>query len=92
MKIARWGNSLAVRLPRPVVEALDLKEGDEVEVTAKASRTLEVTRDRSREEALAGLRAMRWALPPDYKFDREEANERTGFRVEPGEPGEPRDR
>lgn len=86
MKIARWGNSLAIRLPRPLVEALDLKEGDEVEVTAKAARTLEVTRDRSRDEALAGLRAMRWALPPDYKFDREAANERTGFRSEPDEP------
>lgn len=86
MKIARWGNSLAIRLPRPLVEALDLKEGDEVEVTPKASRHLEVRRDRSREDALASLRAMRWTLPPDYKFDREEANERSGFRVEPDEP------
>jgi antitoxin MazE len=83
MKIAKWGNSLAVRLPRPVVEALDLKEGDEVEITAKAARTLEVTRDQTREEALARLKAMRKPLPLDYKFDREETNARNGFRVDP---------
>src|SRR5262249_55873854 len=29
MHVARWGNSLAVRLPKAVVEALDLKEGDD---------------------------------------------------------------
>ena len=28
MQVAKWGNSLAVRLPSAVVEALDLKEGD----------------------------------------------------------------
>jgi antitoxin MazE len=31
MQVARWGNSLAVRLPAAVVEALELKEGDEIE-------------------------------------------------------------
>jgi antitoxin MazE len=81
MKVAKWGNSLAVRLPRPVVEALDLKEGDEVDITAKAARNLEVARDQTREEALARLKAMRWELPPEYKFDREEANQRGDFRI-----------
>jgi antitoxin MazE len=28
MHVAKWGNSLAVRLPAAVVEALQLKEGD----------------------------------------------------------------
>lgn len=27
MQVAKWGNSLAVRLPAAVVEALELKEG-----------------------------------------------------------------
>ncbi|HZV21679.1 MAG TPA: AbrB/MazE/SpoVT family DNA-binding domain-containing protein, partial [Hyphomicrobiales bacterium] len=32
MRVAKWGNSLAVRLPASVVEALGLQEGDEVEI------------------------------------------------------------
>ena len=83
MKVAKWGNSLAVRLPRPIVEALELKEGDEVEILASGERRLEISRDRRREEALARIRAMRWPLPPGYKFDRDEANERGGFKVDP---------
>jgi len=27
MQVAKWGNSLAIRLPAAVVEALELKEG-----------------------------------------------------------------
>ena len=33
--ISRWGNSLAVRLPKAVVAALGLAEGDDVAVTAE---------------------------------------------------------
>jgi antitoxin MazE len=32
MQVAKWGNSLAVRLPAAVVEALKLQEGDEIEI------------------------------------------------------------
>ena len=34
MKVARWGNSLAIRLPAVIVELLELKEGDEIEIRA----------------------------------------------------------
>ena len=30
MRIAKWGNSLAIGLPATIVEALDLREGDEI--------------------------------------------------------------
>jgi antitoxin MazE len=86
MKVAKWGNSLAIRLPRPVVEALDLKEGDEVQIAAADTGRLEVSRDRRCEEALARIESMRFALPPGYKFDRDEANERGGFRIDLDEP------
>ena len=76
MQVAKWGNSLAVRLPKTVVEALKLKEGDEVEITIAGSRHFEVTRDQRREEALKRLRALQRPLPPGFKFDREQANER----------------
>lgn len=76
MRVAKWGNSLAIRLPAAVVELLELKEGDEVEVRVADPRTFDLDRDRSRERALAHIRAARWTLPPDWKFDRDDANSR----------------
>jgi antitoxin MazE len=76
MQVSKWGNSLAVRLPQALVEALNLKEGDEIEITVAGTRDFEVSRDRKREEAFARLRALKRPLPPGFKFDREEANER----------------
>ena len=76
MQVAKWGNSLAIRLPQTVVEVLKLKEGDDIEIIVAGTRQFEVSRDRKREEALARLRALRRPLPPGFKFDREEANER----------------
>jgi antitoxin MazE len=76
MQVAKWGNSLAVRLPRAVVKALGLKAGDEIEITVAAARRFSVKRDRSRDKALARLRQFRGRLPADFKFDRAAANER----------------
>ncbi len=76
MRVAKWGNSLAIRLPAAVVETLELKEGDRVEVHVVGDRAFDIARDRSRERALARIRAFRKELPPDWKFDREEANTR----------------
>jgi len=76
MQVSKWGNSLAVRLPASVVEVLGLKEGDEIEITVAGTRQFEVARDRSREEALESLRRLARPLPPGFKFNREEANER----------------
>ena len=58
MQVAKWGNSLAVRIPQAVVEALKLKEGDEIEVTIAGMRRFEIGRDRTREEALQRIRAL----------------------------------
>jgi len=76
MQISKWGNSLAVRLPAAVVEALELKEGDEIEIRIAGQRTFEVKRDRSREKALEVIRRLARPLPPGFTFDREEANQR----------------
>lgn len=32
-QLMKWGNSLAVRIPKPVAEAADLKEGDALEIS-----------------------------------------------------------
>lgn len=76
MKVAKWGNSLAIRLPAAVVEGLELKEGDEIELHLKGDREFEVDRDQRRRKAIEALIAMRRPFPPDFKFDREEANAR----------------
>jgi len=76
MQVAKWGNSLAVRLPAAVVEALELKEGDEIEIHVADARQFNVARKPGREEMLRRLRAFRGRLPPDFKFDRDEANAR----------------
>ena len=76
MQVAKWGNSLAVRLPAAVVEALELKAGDEVEIHVADARQFAVTRKPGREELLKRLRAFRGRLPADFTFDRDEANAR----------------
>ena len=76
MQVARWGNSLAIRLPAVVVEALELREGDQIEVRVAGDRAFEVRRDRSAERAMARLRRLRRPLPPGFTFSREDANER----------------
>ncbi len=76
MQVAKWGNSLAVRLPAAVVEALALKEGDEIEIYVEDDRNFAVSRKPSRDALLKRLRSFRGRLPPDFKFDREEANAR----------------
>jgi len=76
VQVSKWGNSLAVRLPAVVVETLDLKEGDQIEVRIAGRREFEIDRDRTRERALARLRKLRRPLPPGFTFDRFEANER----------------
>jgi antitoxin MazE len=74
MQVAKWGNSLAIRLPAAVVEALELKAGDEIDIHIADARELAVARKPGRQELLNRLRAFRGRLPPDFKFDRDEAN------------------
>ena len=52
MRVAKWGNSLAVRLPDAIVKALKLKSGDEIEIVVTGERAFQVERDTSRERAL----------------------------------------
>lgn len=76
MQVSKWGNSLAVRLPRAVVKALHLKEGDKIEIVVSGRRRFAIARDRSREQALSRLKALKRPLPKGFRFDRDGANER----------------
>lgn len=77
MQVAKWGNSLAVRIPADVVRALGLKEGDDVQLRALgAGEFAVITEQQRREAAIETLRALAVPFPTDYRFDREEANSR----------------
>jgi antitoxin MazE len=74
MRVVRWGKSLAVRLPRDLVETHKLRAGDEIEITVSGARKFEVARDRTIEDALATIRRFRGRMPAGFKFDRNESN------------------
>ena len=75
MQIARWGNSLAVRLPVEVVRRLGLKEGDSIDLVADGDR-LKVQPQPRAEEVLNGLRRFRGRLAADDRLSRDAAHER----------------
>lgn len=74
MQVSKWGNSLAIRIPAAVVEALGIQEGDEIEVDVVGERGFQIQRKPQVEELLARLRVYRGRLPADFKFDRLEAH------------------
>lgn len=76
MQVAKWGNSLAVRLPASLVEALELREGDDIEIVIDDARTFAVRKKPGSEALLKRLRAFRGRLPADFRFNRDEANAR----------------
>ena len=76
MQVSKWGNSLAVRFPASLVQALDLKEGEEIDLQLVGARSFEVVKKPSVHELLARLQQFRGRLPADFHFDRLEANER----------------
>ena len=38
VQITKWGNSLAVRIPKPAAQMAKLKQGDEIEVVASPGK------------------------------------------------------
>jgi antitoxin MazE len=82
MKIAKWGNSLAVRIPKELAEELNLAVGTEVTIRGGRRNTLvldvEESAAQKRAAAIERIREMRVPVPEGFKFDRDEANERGG--------------
>lgn len=73
MHVTKWGDSLAIKLPRELTESLNLKDGDEVEVTVRRRHDAEA----DRKSSVAALRELlKDRMPADFRFDRDEANER----------------
>jgi antitoxin MazE len=74
--VSKWGNGVAVRPPTNLVGEMGLNAGDEVELTPADARRLAVRKIDRRAEFLDRLQEFNWTLPADYKFDRDEGNER----------------
>ncbi len=75
MQVAKWGNSLAVRLPAELVRQLGLKEGDDIDIQATEAG-LVVARHQRADEVLAGLRQFRGRLPKADRLSRDDAHAR----------------
>ena len=76
MQVSKWGNSLAVRFPANLVQALDLKEGEEIDLHLVGARAFEVSKKPGTKELLERLHQFRGRLPADFHFDRLQANQR----------------
>ncbi|WP_159588485.1 MULTISPECIES: AbrB/MazE/SpoVT family DNA-binding domain-containing protein [Chelativorans] len=76
MRVSKWGNSLAIRLPSSVVQLLELKEGDEIDLHAEGLRSLAIAKKPDRKALLQRLQQFRGRLPADFRFDRDELNAR----------------
>lgn len=76
MQVSKWGNSLAIRLPASVIEALELEEGDDIEVVLADEGKFGIRKKPGNRELLARLHKFRGRLPEDFIFDRESANQR----------------
>lgn len=75
MQVAKWGNSLAVRLPAELVRELGLREGDQIDLVACDGK-LAVARQPRADEVLEDLRRFRGRLPTEDRLSRDEAHER----------------
>ena len=79
MRVAKWGNSPAVRLPVALVQELGISDGDALllpPAKRKARQPAGVTVERQPEklEQLQVARRYRASWPADFGFDRDEAN------------------
>jgi antitoxin MazE len=76
MQVARWGDDLVVRLSSEIVREKGLVAGDEIDFADLKKRTAPREKADPKAEFLKAMEQFRWPAPADYKFDRDEANER----------------
>jgi antitoxin MazE len=78
MRVSKWGNSFAVRIPAEMVEELGLKEGDEVTFSRTGPNTIELKVPIALEEQMAWLRANSQAVSTGWEFNRNELYDESG--------------
>ncbi len=76
-QVAKWGNSLAVRIPRPVAEAAKLRTGDALDVDVQGPGAVRI-RKRKQEPTLEQLVQ---AITPENRHTETEWGEPVGNEV-----------
>ncbi len=76
-QMVKWGNSLAIRIPKPVAEQARLKEGDSLEIEAAAEGRLELRRAR-KVPTLAQLVAQ---ITPENRYSEVPTGEEVGKEI-----------
>jgi antitoxin MazE len=76
MRLAKWGNSFAFRVPAELMRKMNLTPDEDFQFRQTGEDSFEIIRDRRRQEALEKMRSLRFVLPDDYVFNREELHER----------------
>jgi antitoxin MazE len=57
-QLARWGNSMAVRIPKAVAEAARLRPGDQLEMAVEDSGTLRIRKKKGKQKLSDLVRAI----------------------------------
>lgn len=76
MKLAKWGNSLGIRIPAAMIRKEKLKEGDPITIQFRGDQVLEISRDLRRVKAIETIQKLARPMPVEFHFDRMDANER----------------
>jgi antitoxin MazE len=76
MQISKWGNSLAVRLPKKLVERLGIAEGDDVDVTSEDAQTIVISKNDGKSDFILKLRVLQRPKPEGFVWNRDDANAR----------------
>lgn len=63
MQVSTWGNNLAVRLPKKLVEKLGLAVGDDVAVTSADARTIVISKSDDKSDFIARLHSLQKPKP-----------------------------
>ncbi len=83
MQVARWGNSLAIRIPATVAKAFGIAEGDDIDWKPGEAGTVILQLPGGREAIMKKMDALSRPLPADWKIDFDRENLR-GPDVPPG--------
>ena len=77
MKVAKWGNSLAVRLPKETAEALGVSEGDDIAFDHTPDGEVKLRRTRDFAEWVEHIReTYKDRIPAGYRYKRADGQRR----------------
>jgi antitoxin MazE len=76
VQVSKWGNSLAVRLPKKLVEDLGIAEGDDVDITSADSQTIVISKSDGKRDFILKLRLLQKPKPAEFVWNRDDANTR----------------